>query len=204
MIFYDTIVLATAWLNRPKLGNHPARTLLVGASTLIVRHRFGGWSFDLQVDSTTITDNPADTMLWVADQLPAANRLILWRAEDIVVPSLIAAAETAHDTIAAAKLLRQIDRAFCGEVVDIALSHGGARATSFDEVAHAHNLPFIAMSRDALAEAHRIGNHGDIQGHLAARVKAMWRLWLSDQPEAEAIAAATVAWITEQPEGTRA
>lgn len=198
MTFDDTTVLATACINMPKLGERPARTPLIGAALLTVRHRFRSWSFDLQADSTTITDNAADTMSWLADRLNGPARLILWRAEDIVVPSLIAAAETARDVVAAGKLLRKLDRAFSGEVIDVAVLHGGAKATSFDAVAHQHGLPFVPLSPKELAEMHRLGNHGRVLDHLATRATTMWRLWLDAQPEREELAAATQTWLGER------
>ena len=86
MSFIDTTVLATAWLNQPALGQHPARTLLVGAATLAARQRFSGWSFQLEAHSTTVTDNPAETILWLAEDLAARpSRLLLWRATRTVL-----------------------------------------------------------------------------------------------------------------------
>lgn len=196
MTFTDTTALATAWLNQPAFGQRPARTLLVGAATLAVRHRFNGWSFQLEAHSSTVTDNPAETILWLAEDLAARpSRLLLWRAEDIVVPSLIAAAETARDGLAGTKFLRELERTFTGEVEDVAQAFGSTKAASFDAIAHEHGLPFIAMSRSGLEEAHRIGNHGTIREHLASRVKATWRLWLRSRPDGEALIAATDAWL---------
>jgi hypothetical protein len=191
----ETVVLATAWINQPALSQRPARTLLVGAATLKVSYRFGSLAFDLKAHSTTVTDDPAETMLWLADafHLPP-ERLLLWRAEDIVVPSLIAAAETARDTVAAAKLLRELDLVFTGEVIDVVESYGGRTATSFDAVAHAHGVPFVAMTPAALAEAHRLGNHYAIREHLAARAKATWRLWLASREDTGSLIGGTDAW----------
>ena len=196
-MFDDTVVLATSWLNQDQLGSHPARTLLVGAAVLAVRERFGSWSFDLQLDSTTVTDDPAHTMRWLTEALPQGARLLLWRAENIVVPSLIAAASSA-DTMTAAKLLRRLDAAFAGDVIDIAAPHGGVRATSFDAIAHAAGLPFVALPQRELADTFTAMNHGNIRDHLGSRVKAMWRLWLKGQPDAMVLTAATVAWLAEE------
>jgi hypothetical protein len=196
MPFDDTIVLATACINQPKLERRPARTLLVGAAILTVRQRFSGWSFDLQCHSTTITDNPADTMTWLGENLSASNkRLLVWRAEDIVVPSLITATDTARDQVAAAHMLHQLKTVFAGEVIDVAAAHGGALATSFDAVAHQHGLPFVPMTRGALSEAHRTGCHGAIRDHLAARAIATWRLWLRWPPGNKALEASTAEWL---------
>jgi hypothetical protein len=60
------------------------------------------------------------------------------------------------------------------------------------------------MTREALNEAHRTGCHGAIRDHLAARVIAMWRLWLRDQADADAMEAATVEWLAERETGVRA
>ncbi|MGY4396695.1 hypothetical protein ACVWZA_001880 [Sphingomonas sp. UYAg733] len=192
----DTVVLATSWIHQTALRERPPRTLLVGAATLTLRYRFGGAGFDLAAHSTTVTDDPAETMSWLADSLhgPPA-RLLLWRAEDIVVPSLIAAAETARDTMAAAKMLRELDRVFTGEVIDVAETYGGINATSFDAIAHGAGTPVIPMTRADLAEAHRTGNHGAIREHLAARVKAIWQLWLASREDTETLIAATDAWL---------
>lgn len=198
MSFYDYSVLATSWINQRALGKKPARTLLVGAAILHIRHRFGGWSFDVQAHSTSVTDNPADTMMWLAERLWHTSKLLLWRAEDIVVPSLIAAADTAADVTAAAQLLRRLDHAFGGELIDVALLHGGSGATSFDQVAHAHGVAFVPMSKNDLAEAHRTGDHGWMRQHLSARATGTWRLWLSRQSDVEELDAATLAWIAEQ------
>ncbi|WP_161978389.1 hypothetical protein [Sphingomonas oligophenolica] len=194
----DTLVLATACLNQSEMPERAARTLLVGAAILNVRHRFGSWSFDLQSDSTTVTDNPADTMLWLGERLQCADgQLLLWRGEDITVPSLIAAAETARDTIAAVTLLRRLAATFTGEVIDVATAFGGSKATSFDAIAHRHGVAFVPMTRTDLAEAHRLGNHGDIRAHLEARAKAMWQLWLPGVPDDDSVRSATHAWLFE-------
>jgi hypothetical protein len=192
----DTVILATSWIHQSALGERPARTLLVGAAILTIRYRFGRLGFDLAAHSTTVTDGPAETILWLADafHIPP-ERLLLWRAEDIVVPSLIAAAETARDTIAAARMLRELDLVFTGEVIDVADAYGGTGATSFDAIAHANGIPFVPMTRADLAEAHRTGHHGAIREHLAARVKATWRLWLASREDAESLIAATDAWV---------
>ena len=195
-MFNDTVALATAWLNVDKLGGRPARTLLIGAAVLTVRQLFGSWSFDLLAESATVTDNPASVMTWLGERLARPERLLIWRAEDIAVPSLVAAAETAADTVAAAKLLRGLDRAFGAEVIDVAADHGGSRATSFDAVAHAAGLPFVAMNLTDLAEAHRLMDHGLIRDHLTARAKAIWRLWLLQQQD-EALTSATENWLAE-------
>lgn len=196
MTFIDTTVLATAWFNQPALGQRPERTLLIGAATLTVRSRFDGWSFTLDAHSTTVTDNPAETMIWLAEDLAAGpSRLLLWRAEDIVVPSLLAVAETARDGLAGAKLLRELDRAFTRQVEDVAQAYGGSKARSFDAIAHAHGLPFVVLARSGLAEAHRLGDHGSIRDHLVARVKATWRLWLRSRPDTEPVIEATESWL---------
>lgn len=192
----DTLILATSWIPQFAFGERPARTLLVGAAVLRVRSSFGSFGFDIAANSATVTDDPAETISWLADTFtnPPA-RLLLWRAEDIVVPSLIAAAETARDTIAAARMLRALELAFTGEVIDVAEGYGGASAKSFDAIAHGAGIAFAPMTRADLAEAHRTGNHGDIREHLAARAKAIWQLWLAGQEEAETLIAATDAWL---------
>lgn len=191
----DTVILSTAWINQPELGERPARTLLIGAATLTVSNRFGTLAFDLAAHSTTVTCDQVETMKWLADRLQAPPaRLLLWRAGDIVVPSLIAAAETARDAISGARLLRQFDLALTGEVIDVADSYGGSKATSFDAIAHQAGLSFVPMTRADLAEAHRTGCHGAIRDHLAARAKATWRLWLNGLDDATTQIAATTAW----------
>ena len=192
----DTVVLATSWIHQSALGDRPARTLLVGAATLTFRYRFGSAGFDLAAHSTTVTDDPAETISWLADGLHIPpGRLLLWRAEDIVVPSLIAAAETARDALAAARMLRELDLVFTGEVLDVAESYGGAGATSFDAVAHDAGIPFAPMTRAELSEYHRTGNHGAIREHLAVRVKAIWQLWLASREDTETLTAMTEAWL---------
>ena len=192
----ETAILATAWIHQPVLGRRPARTLLIGAAKLSICYRFGSLGFDLQAHSTTITDDPAETICWLADALHVPpERLLLWRAEDIVVPSLIAAAECARDLMAGARMLRELDLAFTREVIDVAEVHGGAAATSFDAVAHQHDIPVVPMSKADLAEAHRTGCHGAIRKHLGARAIATWRLWLAGQPDAESLIEKTEAWL---------
>lgn len=192
----DTVILATAWIHQPALSARPERTLLVGAAMLRVRYHFGSLGFDLAVHSTTVTDDPAETMTWLAERLHVPpERLLLWRAEDIVLPSLISACETARDTMAAARLLRELKLTFEGDVIDVAQAYGGASATSFDAVAHAAGVPFVSMSRTDLAEAHRTGCHGAIREHLAARVTATWRLWLNGRESGDSLIAATDAWM---------
>lgn len=192
----DTVILSTAWINQSELGERPARTLLIGAATLTVSHRFGTLAFDLAAHSTTVTCNQVDTMNWLAGRLqPPPARLLLWRAGDIVVPSLIAAAETARDAVTAARLLRQLDRTLSGEVIDVAEEYGGSAATSFDAIAHRAGLPFVPMTRTDLTEAHRTGCHWAIREHLGARAKAIWRLWLNSFDDADLQIAATESWV---------
>lgn len=192
----EIAILATAWIHQPPLAQRPARTLLVGAAMLSVCYRFGTLGFDLQAHSTTITDDPAETICWLAEALQVPpQRLLLWRAEDIVVPSLIAAAETARDAMAGARLLRELDLAFTGEVIDVAEAHGGAAATSFDAIAHRHGLPVVTMAKAELSKAHRTGCHGAIRNHLASRAIGTWRLWLASQADAAPLIEKTEAWL---------
>lgn len=191
-----TAILATAWIHQPALAQRPARTLLAGAAILSIFYRFGTLGFDLQAHSTTVTDDPAETICWLADALHVPpQRLLLWRAEDIVVPSLIAAAESARDAMAGARLLRELDLAFTGEVIDVAEVYGGTAATSFDAIAHRHGLPFVVLTKADLAEAHRTGCHGAIRKHLASRAIGTWRLWLAGQPDAASLIEKTEAWL---------
>lgn len=193
----DTAILATAWINQPRPEQPPAQTLLVGAAVLAVSYRFGTLAFDLATHSTTVTDDPVDTMAWLADRFHVSPaRLLLWRASDIVVPSLIAAAETTHDAVTGARLLHALALTLTGEVIDVATGYGGSKATSFDAVAHGAGLPFVPLPRPALAEAHRSGNHGLIRDHLAERCKTTWRLWLAGQADPQSLAAATEAWVS--------
>ena len=191
----DTIAISTAWIHQRACRDRPARTLLVGASILTCSDRFGSAAFDLAAHSSTVTDDPAETMAWLAERLEIAPaRLLLWRAEDIVVPSLISACETARDSMTAARLLRAINRVFEREVVDVAEQHGGSKASSFDAVMHSAGLPFSPMAKADLHHAHSTGCHSDIREHLAARAVSTFRLWLRGQEEAEDLIAATDAW----------
>lgn len=192
----DTLALSTAWIHQAARGARPARTLLVGAATITCRFTFGTLGFDLAAHSTTVTDDPAETLAWLAGRLhvPPA-RLLLWRAADIAVPSLISACETARDTTTAARLLRELDLTFSGEVVDVADSYGGREATSFDAVSHAAGLPFRPMTQAMLHDAHRTGCHGAIRKHLASRAIGTWRLWLQSRADAASLIAATDAWV---------
>ncbi|RKE45884.1 MULTISPECIES: hypothetical protein [unclassified Sphingomonas] len=192
----DTVALFTAWIHQRAHGKAPARTLLVGAATLTARYSFGTLAFDLAAHSTTVTDNPAETIRWLAERLHVPpTRLLLWRAEDIVIPSLISACETARDTVTAASLLRELDLTLGGEMIDVADSYGGGQATSFDSVSHAVGLPLRPMMEDQLHEAHRTGCHGAIRTHLASRAINTWRLWIKSRADAAALIAATDAWI---------
>lgn len=192
----NTIAISTAWIHQRACRDRPARTLLVGASILTCSDRFGSAAFDLASHSTTVTDDPAETMAWLAERLYVAPaRLLLWRAEDIVVPSLISACETARDTMTAARLLRALDRAFEGAVIDLAEQHGGSKASSFDAVMHSAKLPFRSMAKADLHHAHSTGCHADIREHLAARAISTFRLWLQSQDEVGNLIAATEAWV---------
>lgn len=192
----DTIAISTAWIHQRACRDRPSRTLLVGASILTCSDRFGSAAFDLAAHSTTVTDDPAETMAWLAERLEVAPaRLLLWRAEDIVVPSLISACETARNTMTAARLLRALDRIFEGEVIDVAEQIGGPKASSFDAVMHSAGLPFSTLAKGDLHHAHSTGCHADIREHLAARAVSTFRLWLRGQEEAEDLIAATDAWV---------
>jgi hypothetical protein len=181
-------VLATAYLTRPQLGRTPARTLLVGAAVLHVEERFSAPAVHLDAHSTLVTDNPADTLAWLAGELWEGDRtLLLWRAEDIVVPSLIAAAEDSPDAAIAAQFLRRLERSLTGRVIDVAELFGGAKATSLDAILHKEGLPFRPMTRNALDEAYRTSCHGDVLDHLKLRALGLWRLWARRQSNAEAL-----------------
>ena len=200
----DTIAISTAWIHQRACRDRPARTMLVGASILTCSDRFGSAAFDLAAHSTTVTDDPAETMAWLAERLDVAPaRLLLWRAEDIVVPSLISACETARDTMTAARLLRALDRVFDGDVIDVAEEHGGPKASSFDAVMHSAGLPFRPMAKADLHHAHSTGCHADIREHLAVRAISTFRLWLQGQKEAEDLIAATDAWVATRVEQVR-
>lgn len=200
----DAVALSTAWIHQPARGKAPARTLLVGAATLTIRFHFGTLAFDLAAHSTTITDSPVETMTWLAERLHVPpNRLLLWRAEDIVVPSLISACETTRDTLAGARLLRELELTLGGEVVDVADCYGGASATSFDAVSHDAGLPFRPMSKSLLHEAHRTSCHGAIRTHLVSRAIGTWRLWLKSRDDDDALIAATDAWVATLPAQVR-
>lgn len=190
-------VLSIAALKQPTLGRKPATTLLIGASLLRVQSRFGEPAFDLTVHASLVGDNASDTMKWVADELPTYGTLLLWRAEDLVVPALVSAAETASDAVVAAAMLRTLDRALGGNVVDVAGPHGGARATSFDRVAHEHGFPFKPMSGAQLAEAHRTFCYLDVFDHLRTRALTTWLLHLAHVGD-EALQEATSRWLGDE------
>lgn len=192
----DTITISTALIHQRACRDRPSRTLLVGASILTCSDRFGSAAFDLAAHSTTVTDDPAETMAWLAEHLEVAPaRLLLWRAEDIVVPSLISACESARDTMTAARLLRALDRTFEGEVIDVAEQHGGSKACSFDAVMHSAGLPFRPMAKADLHHAHSTGCHADIREHLAVRAISTFRLWLQSRDDAGDLIVATDAWV---------
>lgn len=197
-------VLSIAALKMPALGRRAATTLLVGAALLRIQHRFGAPAFDLKVHASLVGDNPADTMRWLANELPGQGALLLWRAEDVVVPALVSAASTAVDTTVAAAMLRSLDRALEDEVIDVAVPYGGALATSFDRVAHGHGLPFVPMHRDALAEAHATFNYGAVHDHLRTRAVATWQLHLTNVEDNSVLRDATIRWITNEPVGVEA
>lgn len=187
-------VLATAYLTKPKIGRVAAKTLLIGAAVLHVEERFGAPAVHLDAHTTLATDNPADTLGWLAGELWEGHRtLMLWRAEDIVVPSLIAAADDAPDAAIAAQFLRRLERSLTGRVIDVAEYFGGSKATSLDAVLHEEGLPFRPMTRQALDEAYRTSCHGDVLEHLKLRVLGLWRLWARRQQNAEALERAVEA-----------
>lgn len=179
-------VLATACLTKPKLGRTPARTSLIGAAALHVEERFAAPAVRIDAHTTLVTDSPADTLGWLAGELGEGNRtLLLWRAEDIVVPSLIAAAEDAPDPVIGAQLLRRLERSLTGRVIDVADHFGGSKATSLDAVLHQEALPFRPMTRNAMDEAYRTSCHGDVLEYLKLRALGLFRLWARQQPNGE-------------------
>lgn len=197
-------VLSIAALKRPAFGPRPATTLLVGAALLRVQHRFGEPAFDLKVHASLAGDNAAETMHWLADELPGHGALLLWRAEDIVVPALVSAASTATDVVVAAAMLRSLSCALGDEVIDVAAPHGGALATSFDRVAHDHQLPFVPMGREQLAEAHATFCYGAVHDHLRTRAITTWRLHLASMEESGSLRGATERWLAGEPTGAEA
>lgn len=192
-------VLATTYINQPELGRRPACTLLIGAAVLQVTERFGSWAFNLDAHSSLATDNRGDTLLWLTSHLRGgAARLMLWRAEDIAVPSLVAAAETTTDLVIAAQFLREFERCFGNDIIDVADVFGGARATSLVTVFNEAGLAYKPMTAAALDEAWRTSNHGKVRDHLRLRALGVWQLWARRQPNAGNLEQATLAWLEER------
>ena len=191
-------VLSIAALKQAALPRRPANTLLDGAAILRVQHRFGEPAFDLQVHASLVGDNSADTMRWVAEELPSYGPLLLWRAEDVVVPALVSAAGTAADAVVAAAMLRTLDRALASDVIDVADRYGGARATSLDRVAHAQGLPFVPMTGVRLGQARDTFCYGAVYDHLRTRARTTWRLHLATIGEAGSLNEATERWVADE------
>lgn len=201
MTFDDTVVLSTAWINQPALRSLDTRTLLVGASLVHVRPRSERWQLDQQTRSIARCDSGAGVMRWLGERLLGNPRLLIWRGETILVPSLVAAADSATDVTAARLMLRQLDRLFAGEVIDVSRRYGSPGARSFDAVAHKHALPFVTMSQQDLEAAYQRGDAGVIDRHVATRALTTWRLWARLQADAEALAAVTTASVAGRHDG---
>jgi hypothetical protein len=182
-------VLSIAYVQRPTPGRVPLTTLLAGATVLDVAANPTGWTFDLDAHTSLAGDDEHATMRWIAERAWTPDRpLLLWRAGDIVVPALIAAAESCTDASLAAEMLRTIERLLTGPVIDVADLFGGAAAISFDAVAHDHHVPFEPMSKTDLEAAWHVADHDRVRRHLAARASGTFGLWLKhqDQPELRA------------------
>lgn len=191
-------VLSIAYVQRPTPGRVPLTTLLVGATVLDVAADPSGWTFDLDAHISLAGDGGHATLRWIAERAWSPDRsLVLWRAGDIVVPALIAAAESCTDASLAAEMLRTVELLLTGPVIDVADLFGGARAISFDAVAHDHHVPFEPMSKTDLEAAWRVADHGRVRGHLAARASGTVGLWLKHQDEPE-LRAAFEAWLGQQ------
>lgn len=177
------IVLTTAYINAPRLGAVPPRTLLVGACVIHIDNGFGRIAADLKAHSSLVTDDPGATLKWLTQELTRdERRLLVWRAECIVVPSLIAAAKDLADLPSAAKFLQALVAALDRGLIDVAEPFGGARATSLDAILSKEGCPFRPMSKAAMSEAYRTTCHGDVREHLRLRALGLWRLWSRHQP----------------------
>jgi hypothetical protein len=192
-------VLSISHVQRRGMGSVPAMTVLAGAAVFQASYVNELWSFELETHSTLSTDEPGDTLAWLTERPwnPAAP-LLLWRAGDIVLPALIAAAEDCPKADLGLRALLGVERLLTGTLVDVADLYGGAAATSFDAVAHANGVSFLPLTKTELNNAWHSGNHGLVRQHLAARAAATLRLWLMKQNDQTELASALAAWSSRE------
>lgn len=189
-------VISSTYLQQPAMGKRPARTWLAGMALLHVDERWGKWSFDIRSSAALAGDNIWDVPLWAAQELRAPATLVGWRLDDIVVPSLIAAADTCGDPAIAREFLRALENTFTGDIVDLAASQGGAGASRLCAAAEAMGVPVPSLSGARLDEIWHSGCLADMRDHVSARAVALWLMLLADPERADdAMREATAAWI---------
>lgn len=192
-------VLSISYVQRRAMGSVPATTVLAGSAVLHASRDDKRWRFELETHSTLATDECGDTLAWLSErQWNPAAPLLLWRAGDIVMPALIASAETCSNASLGLQALRGVERMLTGTLIDVADLYGGAGATSFDAVAHANSVSFTPLTKAELDDAWHNGNHGLVRQHLGARAAATLRLGLLKQNDQNELARAFTAWSNEE------
>ena len=96
-------------------------------------------------------------------------------------------------------LTGRLARALRGQVVDVALEHGGSAAPPMDRVAADMAIAMPAIGDDMLVSAWALGALDTVRSDLAAQAVALWQAFLRHAKlsgvEAEE---ATIAWLESQ------
>lgn len=189
-------VISSTYVAQAALGKRPARTWLAGVALLTAREQWGKWQLNVQIGVALVGDNVWDVPLWLSKNLKTPTTLVGWRLDDIVVPSLIAAADTCGDPAIARECLRSLEGALTDEVVDLAATQGGAGAPRLCAAAEAVGVPVPSLSGAGLDEIWRTGCLADMRDHVSARALSLWLMFLADPARAdEEMRKATAAWI---------
>lgn len=109
--------------------------------------------------------------------MPANALVIGWKIDQVVIPVLLNAAETAPPAIAH-HFLARLHRLPRVGAVDLSLQHGGASAPSFTAMAAEMAIRSPDWNADVVLAKWAIGDVHQIRHDLADEALALWRVFV--------------------------
>jgi hypothetical protein len=172
-------------------GTLPAMTHVVAIGMLIAeRDAEDRWDFTLKHHAIGAGDSEDLLLAWAARVMPDTAIVIGWQLADAIVMPLLEAGKDAEPGIARG-FLDRLTKLVTMPSVDLAISHGGAGAPAFVDVAAAHGINVAPLSDTEAESAWAFGDVDALRSDVAQRTIAAWRLWLAEANGAgtEALAA---------------
>ena len=195
---FVTLAVASVPIPADRTGKLSAGTHLVAVAMLIAeRSRDGDWRFSIR-SAAIGAGNSEDVLLrWATVALPGRAIVIGCQlADEIIAPLLDASASGDPETGRA--FLDRLTGLTTALSVDLAISHGGVAATSFDEVASRHGIATGGDAHTDVESAWAFGNTDWLREHIETQAIACWQLWLAEANGlAESARDAFEQWLSE-------